>query len=120
MPDPDPPDPHAEEHRRAAEAASIYRSHVLPPPPQTHRISFEDERLDPPPHPRVAPREDQPGKPRAVPAPRVLIHRIDAPFGTAFLGALGWSAGRALFRLIMLMVMLAIFALVMWRLLAGL
>ena len=103
-------DAHDEAHRRAAEAAAAYRAHEHSA--TRHRVSFEDEAAAP------EPQDSEPAHrapPRQGGAPRVLVHRIDAPFGTAFFAALGWSAGRALFRLVMLLVMLAILFLFLWR-----
>lgn len=94
---------------RARAAAAAYRSHELPPP--TPHVSVEVRAP-------VPPRQQSPKKPRdARPAPRVVMHGVQAPFGTAFLVALGWSAGRAVFRLVAVAILFAVLGLMLWRML---
>ena len=96
-----------DEHGDAARAAAAYRSH-LPTPRAPPHISIDVGETMPP-----ARREAR------APAPRLIMHGFHAPFRTAFLVALGWTAGRATFRLVAVLLLYGVLGLLLWHALAG-
>src|SRR5271170_2190012 len=93
-----------------ARAAKAYRSHdpsqVSPP----HKISFEDE-----PAKKHPPKPSYQAEHQPEPESRQLIDLgIHKPLRNAFFVSLGWAAGQALIRVLILLFMFAVIGIVFW------